>query len=1132
VARQTIRDFFINVVTRAPTSEDSFNWIQKDMRELRRETTATQGTLKKAHDELKAYQDASKKGIKVKFDTTELERARKELDEYIERLDKEMQRRFRLPLPPEVRETALKQQGELQGAREGLDELRDYRELQAERQRLAMQADAAIEAHAKARDENDLSRKLKFAHVAANAREALKAADVDLERQRSVNLNLISKAMKTIGSAGKDLDRAAQSAKGFGDHIDGMTQRLKAVFPILRGVGVLLVVALLPALIQVAAGIVNVIGAVVGLAAAFGAALGPVLAVVVALFQRLGAVMEAFGAHESALDAKRKKALSTSRDQAATEERIRNARNTLRDATQAVTTAEREYGQAAHEASVAARKAYEEIEDAAEEARQAVLDLAEAQLDLRDAQLGVEEAKLALQEFKKEIGATTPELDKLFRKVVESGADPAALAKLTQGLRASGGITPDQALEAKKLTLDLEQAKQKEKQATFDVAKAEDERGEALARSNFLQRVGIKGTETYRAAQNRLASASEGLRDAHESVEEAQRDLKAAYKGTNDAMANALGVMDTYRTKRGKLTEAEKAFLDAIIAVRKGFRGLITAGTDPIFRAFTTAIKNMGRFGGLVKAAFKVIGEEMAGAITKILAEITSPRWAVFWLTAVQGARDLIGVLGDKVFINFLRVIRNLAIAFMPHLIEQLKAFANWLGKIGKSSDGLLSTDKRVKTIMGSFSAFTALLGSVIGMLVAFGVAVGPAFEDLTKWITKGVEEFRRWLESDEGQKRITKFFKDVDPFVKALVKSIIKFGKAFMVTLSVLAPFLAIFFEGFNTILDIFIEMGEFLDSLMPSWLKGLLVSAGAVFLGFAKGFGNLLFGFGKVKIALKVLIPAILAIGAVGKPVWEALKKVFDRIWGAIKWAWEKFKWLLGKLRDFVQSWASIVAKVYGPVFRVYQKIGKFLGDIGESMFNAGKAVAEKIYDGFMALIDLIGGAVDPVKDAFQTLREGIVGVFKGIGGVIKGIFRGVMNTLLGVINLGIKGINAIIDAINAIPDIDTPFGTVGIPDIDDIPEIKKLGSGGLTRGATFAEIGEAGREAVLPLTKRVFRQLGEAVAAAMPRTPALATPQIAGEGGSTQHFHIYSPPGTVPDGEHAAAQLAQGLKRRGKG
>jgi hypothetical protein len=112
--------------------------------------------------------------------------------------------------------------------------------------------------------------------------------------------------------------------------------------------------------------------------------------------------------------------------------------------------------------------------------------------------------------------------------------------------------------------------------------------------------------------------------------------------------------------------------------------------------------------------------------------------------------------------------------------------------------------------------------------------------------------------------------------------------------------------------------------------------------------------------------------------------------------------------------------------------------------------------------------------------------------------------------------------------VPKIGGKGFDLNVPEIPKIP----LAGGGLATGPASALIGEAGREAVLPLTHAVFNELARGVVRQLRvLRPAGA---LAGAGGAgvvyNQQIHISSPPAAVPDPRHAAASLARELRLRG--
>lgn len=104
--------------------------------------------------------------------------------------------------------------------------------------------------------------------------------------------------------------------------------------------------------------------------------------------------------------------------------------------------------------------------------------------------------------------------------------------------------------------------------------------------------------------------------------------------------------------------------------------------------------------------------------------------------------------------------------------------------------------------------------------------------------------------------------------------------------------------------------------------------------------------------------------------------------------------------------------------------------------------------------------------VKDAFVAtfnFLKGIVGgVFDGLAGAFKGVINAILAGIEGGLNFAIGALNKALDGIDKAAG---PFVNFG-----EIPKVKlpRLAEGGVVTGPTVAMIGEAGPEAVIPLSK----------------------------------------------------------------
>lgn len=159
-----------------------------------------------------------------------------------------------------------------------------------------------------------------------------------------------------------------------------------------------------------------------------------------------------------------------------------------------------------------------------------------------------------------------------------------------------------------------------------------------------------------------------------------------------------------------------------------------------------------------------------------------------------------------------------------------------------------------------------------------------------------------------------------------------------------------------------------------------------------------------------------------------------------------------------DQVKEVARVVCEAIGNFF-------KGLWDGIVAIFNGVVGFFTSIFQGAWNAIKSIFGKV---VDWFRGIFNGIVNVFKTVGSTIGnavgGAFKAVVNGIIGFaerfVNAPIKAINALIDVINAVPGIS----------LGKLTELKlpRMAQGGLVTASTVANIGENGREAVLPLDR----------------------------------------------------------------
>jgi tape measure domain-containing protein len=202
----------------------------------------------------------------------------------------------------------------------------------------------------------------------------------------------------------------------------------------------------------------------------------------------------------------------------------------------------------------------------------------------------------------------------------------------------------------------------------------------------------------------------------------------------------------------------------------------------------------------------------------------------------------------------------------------------------------------------------------------------------------------------------------------------------------------------------------------------------------------------------------------------IWDAITGAFTAIWDFIQPLWDTL-WSILTLP--VRIWWTVVSAVFQLAWAgikfVFEKIAGFVVPIWQGIWDAVQravqAVVGWITPKLTAVKDFIVGVFTTVKDKVTGIWGSITGVIQRAADVIAGIGQGIWNGLKGTINFGIgmlntaiRGFNGLIGAVNKVPGVN----------VSTIPEIPKLADGGIVTRPTLALVGEAGPEAVIPLSR----------------------------------------------------------------
>lgn len=206
----------------------------------------------------------------------------------------------------------------------------------------------------------------------------------------------------------------------------------------------------------------------------------------------------------------------------------------------------------------------------------------------------------------------------------------------------------------------------------------------------------------------------------------------------------------------------------------------------------------------------------------------------------------------------------------------------------------------------------------------------------------------------------------------------------------------------------------------------------------------------------------------------LWEKVKGFFSSAWTAIKGVWDVVKGYFQDIWTAIKNaassmWDSVKGFFSGAwtaIKNVWNGAGTWFGGIWTGIKNAFSNVGTWFGNIFGGAWTAVKNAWSNVKEWFAEKWEGIKSVFTGAGsaisdgitGALKSTFNSFMSGAVGLINKFIRAINSAIDLINKIPGVSIgKLSTLSVP---------QLAKGGIVTDSILANIGERGREAVLPL------------------------------------------------------------------
>lgn len=203
---------------------------------------------------------------------------------------------------------------------------------------------------------------------------------------------------------------------------------------------------------------------------------------------------------------------------------------------------------------------------------------------------------------------------------------------------------------------------------------------------------------------------------------------------------------------------------------------------------------------------------------------------------------------------------------------------------------------------------------------------------------------------------------------------------------------------------------------------------------------------------------------IKAANEAIWEAIKSVISAVWSAIK----------SIVSAAINAVSAVISTVLNGIRTTFSTIWTSIRTTVTTVINAIRTTISSV----MATIQTgISTALSSIKtnwsSTWENMKSTVISIFNAIWSGIKGTINTILGGVEKMANGVINALNVMINALNNlkfdvpdwIPGIGGKSFGLNIPTLSTV-SIPKLAKGGVIDRATVAMIGEAGKEAVVPL------------------------------------------------------------------
>lgn len=582
-----------------------------------------------------------------------------------------------------------------------------------------------------------------------------------------------------------------------------------------------------------------------------------------------------------------------------------------------------------------------------------------------------------------------------------------------------------------------------------------------------------ESTESIADSASGASDAVEGVGDAAKSAGKKAKGALASFDELNQLATTSTSDSSSGTGSSGGISssggavDADFGSVDGTTTALDG----ISATLDELFGKFASInieplIESFNRF----KEALAPITEQLFAGIKWGIDNVIYPltKWTIesalpAFFNLLSGALSVLNPLIESfkplasfLWNNFLQPIASWTGGVIVSVLEGLAKVLTEVGNWMSSNIGVVSAI--TSTLVGFFAAwkvtqllaFIQMSGGVVGAITAIGTALKAGI--VTKIADKAQTIALTAL-----------YAKD---FVVALASSTVALVKqAAQFVVSKVAIVAATVAQGALTVATV-------------AW-NAICAVATSVTTAFGVAVAFLTSPVGLVIAAIAALVAGIIILIKNWDTVKEVASKCWESITSAVATGVDKIKSLFNSVIEFVQNnWQGLLLSIVNPFAGAF----KLIYDNCEVFRSFIDSTLQKILALFTALwVGVKSSTVEAwsnIKNVWnavsswfnttviQPIGKAFSSMWNGIKSSASNAFSAIGNSAKQGMNWVIGHINSMINKINSKLSFELPEffggGKVGF----SIPNIPKLAKGGVIDNPTIAMVGEAGKEAVVPL------------------------------------------------------------------